>query len=48
MFAFIYPGIDLITNGSTIKTNKNYKGSHLGWITFGTNGPSGTAIWISQ
>ncbi|MBA4150553.1 MAG: IPT/TIG domain-containing protein [Verrucomicrobia bacterium] len=46
MYAFLYPGIDVITNGTTLKTNRNYKGSLLGWILLSTNEPTGTASWI--
>lgn len=46
MYALMYPGVDVITNGAVLKTNRNYKGSLFGWILLETNGPTGAAAWI--
>ena len=51
LYAPLYPGISRVTNNAIITTNKDFKGSLIGWVKF-TNSPTremaGTLSWIKS
>ncbi len=46
LYVPLYMGPLYITNGATVTTNKEYKGSLQGWVTLSSGAPAGSLTWI--
>ncbi len=48
LYAPMYVLSKTVTNGLTVKTNKEFQGAVMGWLSFTNSAPAGELSWIKQ